>query len=110
MSDDFDFEFHHELDQPVDDLREEALQRLLKLADGHTDLIGASVGLDKPAENRSTPHVFRARVVAYIRPDNIAAVQEDETAHAALKGALSALERQVRERRDKLRERWKQNS
>jgi ribosome-associated translation inhibitor RaiA len=106
---DLEFEFHSELEVPADDLRDEALKRLRKLASGHTDLVGASVALDKPAENRATAYVYRARVVAYIRPDNIAAVEQEETAQAALKGALDALERQVRERRDKLRERWKQS-
>ena len=53
--------------------------------------------------------LFRsARVVVYIRPENIAGVAQDETAEKALRGALQAVERQVRERRDKLREPYKQ--
>jgi ribosome-associated translation inhibitor RaiA len=42
-----------------------------------------------------------------MRPDNVAAVEKGETIEAALNGALAAVERQVREYRNKLRERWK---
>ena len=47
-------------------------------------------------------------MIVYIQPDNPASVEKAETAEGALKGALSATERQAREYRDKLRETWKQ--
>jgi hypothetical protein len=43
-----------------------------------------------------------------MRPDNLASVEKAETDEGALKGALTAVERQVRESREKLRETWKQ--
>jgi hypothetical protein len=56
----------------------------------------------------TTPHRYEVRVVAYMRPEHVVAVEKQETVEGALKGALNAVERQVRELRDKLRERWKQ--
>ncbi|MFN2283648.1 MAG: hypothetical protein ACK2UQ_04450 [Anaerolineae bacterium] len=41
-------------------------------------------------------------------PDSVVAVEKQETEIGALKGALSAVERQVRDYREKLAERWKQ--
>jgi ribosome-associated translation inhibitor RaiA len=69
-------------------------------------MIGASVALEELTQEE-TPHVFEARVVAYIKPDNIAAIEKSDSALGALKGALSAVERQVREFRNKLGEPWK---
>lgn len=103
---DFDFEFYSEVPDPDDVMRTEALNSLLELAEGHDDIIGASVALEE-LTGGTTPHRHQARVVAFIRPDNIAAVEKAETARGALKGALTALERQVRDHREKLRETWK---
>jgi hypothetical protein len=47
-------------------------------------------------------------VVVYIRPENIAAVEKAESVEAALKGALAAIERQVREHRERLGATWQQ--
>lgn len=103
---DFDFEFYSEVPDPEDVLRSEALNRLLALTEGHDDIIGASVAVEELTGD-TTPHRYQVRVVAFIRPDNIAAVEKAETARGALKGALTALERQVRKYREKLRETWK---
>ena len=103
---DFDFEFYSEVPDPDDVLRADALNQLLELAEGHDDIIGASVAVEE-LTGETTPHRYQARVVAFIRPDNIAAVEKAETARGALKGALTALERQVRSYREKLRETWK---
>ena len=105
--DEFDYQFHSEVDRPLDDLKAEVEARLRRLAEGHTDMIGASVAVDKPAENRSTPFIYRARIVAFVRPEQVAAVEMADTVEGAVTGALQALERQVRERREKLREPWK---
>lgn len=104
---DFDVEFYSKVPDPEDELRLEAERRLEALRADHTDMIGASVALEQPAHGE-TVYLHQARVVVYIRPDNIVAVEKDETAEGALKGALKAVERQVRERREKLRQRWKQ--
>jgi ribosome-associated translation inhibitor RaiA len=105
-STEFDFEFYSKVPDPGDSLRREAESRLWELAEGYYDMIGASVALEELTQEE-TPHVFEARVVAYIKPDNIAAIEKSDSALGALKGALSAVERQVREFRNKLGEPWK---
>lgn len=94
---DFDFEFYSPV-RALDGLRAEAERRLRKLAAGRRDMIGASVTVERPAHGE-TSFVYRARIVAYVKPENVAAVEKADSAEAALKAALSAVERQVRERR-----------
>lgn len=105
----FSFEFYNEvpfLEHLETELRAEAESRLRELAADHTDIIGASVAIEEVTGD-TTPHRYQVRVVVYMRPDNVAAVEKGETVEAALNGALAAVERQVREYRNKLRERWK---
>ncbi len=107
----FDFEWQNKLGDIgdlEDKLRREAEVRLQKLSRGHTDLTGASIILEHIDKDAQTPYLYRARVVCYTRPEYIAGVDQADTAMSALKGALDAVERQVREKREKLRERWKQ--
>jgi ribosome-associated translation inhibitor RaiA len=106
-SGDFDFEFYSDIPNAEDGLKQEAERRLRELTKGHKDLIGASVAVEEWA-NRTTSFVYRARVVAFIRPDNLAAEEKADTPEAALKGALDGVTRQIREQREKLRKRWKQ--
>jgi ribosome-associated translation inhibitor RaiA len=109
---DFVFEFYNEAALPKaleNDLWAEAEGRLRRLAEGHTDITGASVSVDE-LTGGTTPHRFQVRVVAYMRPEHVVAVEKQETVEGTLKGALSAVERQVRELRNKFRERWKQPS
>ncbi len=103
----FDFEFYSEVDVP-DDLRDEAENRLESLAAGHTDITGASVAVEQPAANKGTAFVYEVRVVVYMRPTNMAATETADRVQTTLKKALSAIERQVRDEREKLRTRWKQ--
>lgn len=107
---DFTFEFHTEVadlrDVLEEELRGEARERLMALAEGHTDLIGASVVIEQPARAESA-YLYEARVVVYSRPEHVAAVEKDASLEGALRGALDAVERQVRARREKLKERWK---
>ncbi|MFP4344325.1 MAG: HPF/RaiA family ribosome-associated protein [Anaerolineales bacterium] len=103
----FDYEYLNETDQPDEPLRTETRTRLLKLAEGHDDLIGAAVSLEELTSS-NTPHRYKARIVAYIRPENLAAVEKGDTAINALQAALNAIERQIRKKREKLRTRWKQ--
>ena len=103
-----DFEFYSEdLPNPdlEDDLWAEAWNRVQALARGHDDMIGASAAVER-VEHRETPHVFRARVVGFIKPDNIVTVEKGDSPMAALQQALDALERQVRKTREKRSEPW----
>lgn len=103
-----DFEFYSE-DLPTPDLEQElraaAWERVQVLAVDHDDMIGAAAAIER-VEHRETPHVYKARVVAYIKPNNIAVNEKAETPMAALQQALDTLERQVRKHREKRREPW----
>lgn len=81
----------------------EADRRLRDLADGHSDLIGSAVTIRHPAAA-----LYEATVVVYGRPEHLSATEKDSDPAIALKGALKAIERQVRQRRDKLRKTWEQ--
>lgn len=107
---DFDFEFYNDTELPdqfIEKLRAEAVQRLLDLTENRTDIIGASVAL-RELTQAETPHLYQARVVVYMRPDFVAATEKEESSETALKGALSAVERQVRQVREKLGKTWQQ--
>lgn len=109
-AEDFRLEFYNEapLSEELElELAAEADRRLRELAEGHTDLIDASVSIEE-LTGEETPHRYQVRVVVYMRPENIAVVEKQKTVEGALKGALSAVEREVREYRQKLRQRWKQ--
>ena len=101
----FSFEFHSEIPDPDEALRAEAKRQLLSLTEGHDDLVGAAVTMEE-LTGETTPHRYQAAIVVFKRPDNVAATEKAETPEGALKGALSAVERQVRELRDRLRETW----
>lgn len=86
------------------DDKEELENRLRDLASGHTDLVGAAVAVSAPGRGEEDPFLYQVRIVVYSRPKYIAAVKKDDTVQGALKEALSAVERQVREKREKLDE------
>lgn len=80
---------------------QEADGRLRQLVKGHTDLRGAAVNIRHPAAA-----VYEATVVVYGRPDQLSATEKDDDPATALKGALRAVERQVRQRREKMKRTW----
>lgn len=102
---DFHFEFSLQGETADRELRPYAEERLRELAEGHNDMIGAAVSVEEETA-ANTPHVYRARIVAYMRPDNVVAVEKDESDMQALKGALDAVERQIRSKREKLDKPW----
>lgn len=106
---DFTLELNSESLSPAveADLFEEADTRLRQLAEGHSDIIGAAVNMRLPAQGE-TPPLHEATVVVYSRPEHIAATKKEEEPAQALLRALEAVERQIRQRRNKLRERWEQ--
>lgn len=105
---DFTIEFNSGLENKEfeADLLAEAEGRLRDLAEGHSDIRGAAVTIRKPADTE-TPPLHEATVVAYVRPDNVVGKEKQESPEGALKGALDAVERQVRKKREKLGEPWK---
>jgi ribosomal subunit interface protein len=102
----YTFEFHFDSEVgDTEDLREMVLERLDRLAKGHTDLVDASIVVETESK-AETPHVFRARIVLHVRPSRIVGQEKDEQPVVALRGALQAVERQLREKRAELDRPW----
>ena len=105
---DFTIEFYSDLADKTFEgaLMGQAESHLRELAGEHNDLTGANVTIREQAAGQ-TP-IYEATVVAYVRPENIAGKEKDESPQAALQAALDAVERQIRQKRERLRERWEQ--
>lgn len=80
---------------------------LLELAANHDDLIGAAVNIRQPAHGETT-YLHEVTVTVYSRPDHLAATKKEADPQLALKGALDAVARQIRERREKFKKTWEQ--
>ena len=105
---DFTIEFKSDLTDKAFEgaLMGQAESHLRSLAEEQDDLTGAAVAIREQAAGE-TP-IYEATVVAYVRPENIAGKEKDESPEAALQGALDAVERQIRKKRERLAERWQQ--
>lgn len=99
---DFEFEFHSQVPLVDEDVRAETEDRLRRLADGHRDMIGASVAAEHVA-----PYEYRARVVVYMRPENLTAEEKNDSVETALRDAIHSVERQVRTQRERRRDYWR---
>ncbi len=102
----FPIELHADTEGFTEDLQRKTRQRLLDLKGDHTDMVSATVTVDEIAK-RQRPFRYEFKVILHMRPDRIVASEKSDNVRSAMKGALSALERQVRERRAKLKEHWK---
>ena len=100
----FTVEYHAESNELTDSLRAKVEQRLEKLARGHRDMTGASLAVQM-VSGANRRHEYKVRLVLYHKPDNIVAIRKADTVSNALLEALDAVERQVRERRERQRER-----
>jgi ribosome-associated translation inhibitor RaiA len=103
-----DLPIEFNIDVPVlpEEYKQEIKQTLWDLAKDHQDMTGASITLSQPAHGE-TPYLYRVSIVVYMRPDNVYADEKSDTLEGATKGACGSIERQVRERRNKLGEPWK---
>lgn len=100
---DFEYEFQTDLPYLSDKEREKTERRLRELGEGHKDVVGAAVTVRKVEGHQNVARQHQARVVVYMKPENKAAVEKDETADQALKKAVDAVVRQVRDHWDKMR-------
>ena len=103
----FDFHFQSIVPDRGGQMKAQAEKRMRELANKNSDMIGASVIVEELA-NHTSAFAYRARVVAFVRPENIAGEGKADSPQLALKDALDNVVRQVREQREKLRKRWKQ--
>jgi hypothetical protein len=104
---DFHIDMNIEVPNIKADLLMESEQRLRALTENRNDFIGASISVEDIAgvEDR---FLYQARIVAYLKPENIAVVEKRESAERALKDALSNIEERIRTQRDKRRKVWQQ--
>ncbi|MBN1665649.1 MAG: hypothetical protein JW862_01110 [Anaerolineales bacterium] len=104
-----EMDFHLEFNIEVPNIKEEFLakigEELSALSDEHNDLIGAAIAVEQIAGVEES-YLYQARIVAYIRPENIAAVAKAASPEIALKDALSQIQEQINEDRGKRRQIW----
>ena len=98
----FDFEFYNETDLPDPEYYDLAFNQITDVAEGHTDITGASMSL-KELTAEHTPHAYQAIVTLYVRPYNISAKKVMDSAMDAVQDALEAAIEQVRQKREELR-------
>jgi ribosome-associated translation inhibitor RaiA len=103
-SSDFYIDYNIEVSNIGDEFKRETEQRLRELASSHSDMIGAAVSLEKAADTQ-TYDLYRVRIVVYKRPNDIVVTKQDEDPMVTLREVLDALEKQVRESREKLAQR-----
>jgi ribosome-associated translation inhibitor RaiA len=106
---DFTLEMNsEELDQRLEnEMFAKADDFLRSLAGESNDLRGAAINIRRPAKTESA-FIYEVTVAVYARPNQIAATQKEADPMIALVKALTAVERQVREKREKLSQHWKQ--
>jgi ribosome-associated translation inhibitor RaiA len=105
-SENFPIEFNNEIDdvkKSENEFYTLAVDRISKLAEGHNDISGAAVNFKQPAKEHQTSYISEVTIVVYMGSDHIAATEKGEQFQSTLDGALSAVERQVRERRKQQR-------
>ena len=101
----FPIEIHSESDAFTPALIEKTRQQLEEIKGDHTDIVGAAVNVREIAKDEDAR--FEFKVVAYTRPDQTVASEKSHNIRTAMNGALDALERQIRDNREKLKEHWK---
>jgi len=78
--------------------------RIYKLARGYRDIAGASVAIEcvSGANKRAE---YKARLVVYCKPANVVSSRTHDSVQTAVSDALEAVERQIREQRERMRDR-----
>ncbi len=99
---DIGIEFHTETEEFTDLLRNKVENRLQRLAGGHRGISGASVAVN-PVGGTNRHTEYRVRIVIYHKLGNVAAVRVADTVSHPVLEALDAVERQVREQRERSR-------
>jgi ribosome-associated translation inhibitor RaiA len=102
---DFHIDYYIEDIELEDDLLDEIDAELRQMGEDHRDMVGAAVTVEEIA-GVEDPFLFQARVVAYVRPKNLNAIEKAGAPDVALKRALDALQRQLQKYRSKLKEPW----
>ncbi|MCY4171098.1 MAG: ribosome-associated translation inhibitor RaiA [Bacteroidetes bacterium] len=103
-SPDFDIEYYTE--NATLSNREKSLieHRMNKLTKGHRDISGASVAVECISGDNKRAE-YKARLVVYCKPANIVGSSTHQSIYSAVTDALEAIERQVRDQRERMRDR-----
>lgn len=101
---DFSIEYYAESAHLSQRQRNAVETRLQKLAAGHRDIAGASVAVERIGGDARYAK-YKARLVIYCKPSNVAAVHKSDSISDAVSEALEAAERQIRSQRERVRER-----
>ncbi len=102
----FPIEFNNEIDDVKKSDNQNytmAVSRLSKLAQGRNDISGGVVNLKSPGHGHQTSRTYEVTIVVYMGADHIAATEIGEVFQSTLDGALEAVERQVRDKREQER-------
>jgi ribosome-associated translation inhibitor RaiA len=100
---DFYVDTNIEVDGIGDEFVQEADRRLREMAQGHKDIVGAAVALEKVVK-AETAFLYEVRIVLYKKPQYLRASEQHAEPIVALRTALEALEGQVLKSREKQRE------
>lgn len=106
-----ELDFHIDLNIEVMNLHQsdldDAARQLRALADEHNDLVGVSISVE-PLAGREHHYLYQTRIVAYLRPENIAVIEKSETAEDSLRDAVQQMEECIRSERTMRKEVWQQ--
>jgi len=103
-SSDFDIEYYAENATLSQREKSTIENRIYKLSKGHRDISGVSVALECISGDNKRAE-YRARLVVYCKPANIVASRTHESIYSAITDALEAIERQIRDQRERMRDR-----
>lgn len=98
----FAMDFHSDFEDKREEyqLYVQAENKLRKLTEGYTDIRRVAVNISRPTVEQRESGLYKVRVVAYMKPDALAAVNKGRNPTRTLKHALDSLENQVQARRN----------
>lgn len=99
-------EFHLDNLKISEHLASKVRHRIDTWSRGHHDISSAYVSL-RQLSGKKTVHQYEAKIVLYHRPANLVAAHKSSAIPEAMAGAVSAIERQLREHRSSFRDRRK---
>ena len=95
-------EFNNEIDEVIKNGNEYytlCVDRLNKLAEGHSDILGGVVNLKQPAKVAHMQSAYEVTVTLNMGSDHVTTTEKGEQFYSTLVGVLDEVEQQVQERR-----------
>ena len=104
VNENFSIEYAVEDATLTERMKAKVQRRMRKLVNGYKDIFGVAVALRNVTGTKRNPD-YKCRMIIYAKPVNIVAVQNASMESVAMLGALDSVERQIRDRRERMRER-----